>query len=446
MAAHPAAQEALQLTATLSLAETARRQFPSLTRPSSPIYFDNPGGTQVPQQVPDAMMAYLLHDNANVHGAFPSSAQTDNVVHKAHAAVADFLGAAHAEEIAFGPNMTTLTFALSRALGRELREGDEILLTQLDHDANIAPWLLLAEDRGLTVRWAEIDPTDCTLDVESFRAGLNERTRVAAFAYASNAVGTVNDVGLLTRLAHKVGALVFIDAVQFAPHDTIDVQQIGCDFLACSPYKYFGPHAGVLYARLDHSERLRSYKVRPASDAPPYKWETGTQSHEAMAGTTAAIEYLASIAPTEHPQSRRASIVSGMTAIHAYELSLSRHLIEGLAELPVRVYGITDPDLLSWRLPTFAITTERRTPRQLAEIMGRKGYNLWDGNYYALALMERLGLEGSGGALRIGLVHYNTHREIDGFLADLGSALSRGSQRPARAIDAEESAEYTAQG
>ncbi len=434
------------MTAIQSLADTARRQFPSIIRADGPVYLDNPGGTQVPQSVPDAMMAYLLQDNANVHGAFATSARTDAVVHEAHAAVADFLGAAQPEEIAFGPNMTTLTFALSRALGRELREGEEILVTQLDHDANIAPWLLLARDLGLNIRWAEVDPADCTLDLDSFQAGLNERTRIAAFTYASNAVGTVNDVGLLTRLAHEAGALVFIDAVQYAPHGPIDVQQIGCDFLTCSPYKFFGPHAGVLYTRIDHSERLRAYKVRPASDAPPYKWETGTQSHEAMAGTTAAIDYLASIAPTAPNLNRRESLVAAMTAIKEYEQGLTQHLCEGLAQVPVRVYGITEVDRLSGRLPTFALTSDHHTPRQLAEALGRRGYNLWDGNYYALALMERLGLEENGGALRIGLVHYNTHEEIDRFLADLRSVIIGRTTHPVPSVEAVESAEHTAQG
>ena len=434
------------MTASQSLADTARRQFPSITRAGSPVYFDNPGGTQVPRSVPDAMVAYLLQDNANVHGAFGTSARTDAVVHEAHAAVADFLGAAQPEEIAFGPNMTTLTFALSRALGRELHEGDEILLTRLDHDANIAPWLMLAEGLGLNIRWAEFDPIDCTLDLDSFRAGLNERTRIAAFTYASNAVGTVNDVELLTRLAHEAGALVFIDAVQYAPHGPLDVQQIGCDFLTCSPYKFFGPHAGVLYTRIDHSERLRPYKVRPASDAPPYKWETGTQSHEALAGTTAAIEYLASISPATPQLNRRASLVAAMTAIREYEQGLSRHVSEGLDQLPVRLYGIADIDRLSDRLPTFALTSDRHTPRQLAEALGRRGYNLWDGNYYALALMERLGLEESGGALRIGLVHYNTHEEIDRFLADLESVIVGRTTHAVPEYEALESAEHTAQG
>ncbi len=425
-----------------SLAAQARRSFPSIMCLGSPVYFDNPGGTQVPQQVADAMVEYLLHSNANTHGAFPTSERTDEVIQAAHTAMADLLGASP-REVAFGPNMTTLTFGLSRALGRELREGDEIIVTRLDHDANVAPWLLLAEDKGLTIRWVDVNPDDCTLDIEGFEAALSRRTKLAAFTYASNAVGTVNDVRRLTQLAHDVGALVFIDAVQYAPHGPLDVREIGCDFLACSPYKFFGPHAGALYIRLDLSERLQSYKVRPASDDSPYKWETGTQSHEAMAGTTAAIEYLATLAPGDGYASRRQRLVAAMEAVREYERELSRRLLDGLARLPVQVYGITDPDQLQWRVPTFAVTAEDATPRQLAEEMGRRGFNLWDGNYYALALMERLGLEANGGALRVGMAHYNTPEEVDRFLSELGHILSAGaSSVPA----VEEHAEHTSQG
>ncbi len=429
------------MTQTQPLALRARPAFPSLTRPGSPVYLDNPGGTQVPQQVVDAISEYLLFSNANTHGAFSTSERTDRVIEAAHSAAADLLGA-EPDEVAFGPNMTTLTFSLSRSLGREMRAGDEILVTRLDHDANIAPWLLLAEDKGLTVRWADIRAEDCTLDLDSFESALNDRTRVAAFTYASNAVGTINDVQRLTRMAHDAGAMVFIDAVQYAPHGPIDVRALDCDFLACSPYKFFGPHAGILYARKDHSERLQAYKVRPADDAPPFKWETGTQSHEAMAGTTAAIEYLASLAPLQNG-SRRERIVAAMEAIREYELELSHSLLEGLRELPVRVYGITDSDRLKERVPTFAVTAEGVSPRQLAEQLGRQGYNLWDGNYYALALIERLGLEDTGGALRIGMAHYNTPQEISRFLADLGAVFHRD---PTPVGVEEELAEHTSQG
>lgn len=423
---------------------SCRERFPSLVRPDSPVFFDNPGGTQVPREVVDAVAHCLLYSNSNVHGAFPTSERADQVVAEAHAAMADLLGAARPEEVAFGPNMTTLTFSLSRALGSELREGDEILLTTLDHDANVAPWLLLAEDRGLRVRFAGIDPEDCTLDVESFEAGLNERTRVAAFTYASNAVGTINDVKLLSGLAHDAGALVVIDAVHYAPHGSIDVRDTGCDFLLCSPYKFFGPHAGVLYSRYDHSERLRAYKVRPADDRPPHKWETGTQSHEAMAGTTAAVDYIASLAPEGRYGSRRERLVAAQRAVREYERELSRRMLEGLRELPVTLYGIADLDRLEWRVPTFALGAERLTPRQLAEEMGRRGFNLWDGNYYALALMERLGLEESGGALRIGMAHYNTVEEVQRFLSEFAGVLKQGTAVTVPA--GEESTEHTSQG
>lgn len=431
-----------------------REQFPAISAPDSPVYFDNPGGTQVPQSVINAMVQYMAHSNANVHGAFDTSRRTDDVVEEAHRAMADFLGAARPDEVVFGANMTTLTFAISRALGREFAPDDEILLTNLDHDANIAPWLMLAEDRGLHVRFADVNAEDCTLDLESFRRGLSDRTRLAAFTYASNAVGTVNDVQLLTRLAHDAGALVYIDAVQYAPHGPVDVQEIGCDFLACSPYKFFGPHAGVLYLRHDHAERLTAYKVRPADPAPPTKWETGTQNHEAMGGTTAAVEYLASLAPGGPYASRRERLVAAMTAVRAHEQVLSRRLLEGLRELPgpcgrTRVYGITDLDALDARLPTFAITVDGFSPRELAEELGRRGFNLWDGNYYALALMERLGLEESGGALRIGLAHYNTQDEIARFLDELRDVLEAVAPRRAARPSVpppEQRAEHTSQG
>ncbi|MDQ3854852.1 MAG: cysteine desulfurase-like protein, partial [Chloroflexota bacterium] len=351
---------------------------------------------------------------------------------------------ARPEEVSFGPNMTTLTFAMSRALGRELRAGDELLLTVLDHDANIAPWLMLAEDRGLHVRWADIHPEDCTLDLDSFRSCLTERTRIAAFTYASNAVGTINDVGLLTHLAHDAGALVYVDAVHYAPHGSIDVQALGCDFLVCSPYKFFGPHAGVLYTRYDHSERLRAYKVRPTENRPPYKWETGTQSHEAMAGTTAAIEYLASLAPAGTYLTRRDKLKATMEAVAAYERDLSAQLLAGVSQLPVRLYGVADVSRLASRGPTFAVTVEGRTPRELAEALGRRGFNVWDGNYYALALMERLGLEARGGALRIGLAHYNTSDEVTSFLSALEDVLRTGARQTVGA--GAEAADHTSQG
>lgn len=399
-----------------------RERFPALNRPGAPVYLDNPGGTQVPREVVDAMAGYLTFGNSNAGGAFAVSEHTDEVARTAHEAMADFVGAGHPEEVSFGANMTTLTFGLSRALGRELREGDEVLLTNLDHDANVAPWLLLARDLGLTVRRADISPGDCTLDLASFEDALTDRTRVAAFTYASNAVGTITDAKLLTRMAHEAGALVYIDAVQYAPHGPMDVREIGCDFLVCSPYKFFGPHAGVLYSRLDHSERLEAYKVRPAKDTPPHKWETGTGNFEAMAGTTAAVEYLASLSPP-NTKIRRERLVAAMREIGTYERDLSRQLLEGLRDLPVRIHGIADTARLDARVPTFAITAEGHSPRELAAAMGQRGYNLWDGHYYAVVVMERLGLLEHGGALRVGMAHYNTPDEISNFLTDLGEVL-----------------------
>ncbi len=400
-----------------------RERFPALTRPGAPVFLDNPGGTQAPREVIEAMTEYLSYGSSNVGGAFAVSERTDAVIKEAHEAMADFVGAQHPEEVSFGANMTSLTFSLSRALARELREGDEIVLTNLDHDANVAPWLLLARDLGLEVRWADINPEDCTLDIQSFQDALSERTRIAAFTYASNAVGAVNDVRRLTRMAHDAGALVYIDAVQYAPHGLMDAREIDCDFLVCSPYKFFGPHAGVLYSRLDHSERLEAYKVRPAKDAPPHKWETGTGNFEAMAGTAAAVEYLASLAPENSGTSRRERLEAAMLEISSYEEGLSRQLIEGLQQLPVQIHGIQDMDRLYQRVPTFAITAESQSPRELATAMGKRGYNLWNGNYYALVLMERLGLEDSGGALRIGMAHYNTPDEVSSFVTDLGEVL-----------------------
>jgi cysteine desulfurase family protein (TIGR01976 family) len=394
-----------------------------VSRPGAPVFFDNPGGTQVPREVVEAMSGYLTHGSSNAGGAFAVSERTDDVAREAHAAMADLVGAEHGTEVSFGPNMTTLTFSLSRALGRELREGDEIVVTNLDHDANVAPWLLLARDLGLRVRTADIDPNDCTLDLRSFEEALDGRPRVVAFTYASNATGTVNDIRHLTHLAHEAGALVYIDAVQYAPHGPMDARETGCDFLVCSPYKFFSPHAGVLYARLEHSERLEAYKVRPAKDAPPHKWETGTPSFEAMAGTTAAVDYLASLSPEGAGKTRRQRLTAALCEISAYERDLSRQLLEGLQDLPVRVHGIADTDRLDHRVPTFAITAKGHHPRNLAVALAGRGYNLWSGNYYALAVMQRLGLEESGGALRIGLAHYNTRAEVASFLTDLSGLL-----------------------
>jgi cysteine desulfurase family protein (TIGR01976 family) len=400
-----------------------RSQFPSLAlqvngKPA--VYFDGPGGTQVPQRVIDAMRDYLTSSNANTHGAFATSRKSDEVIAQAHAAMADLLGC-DSDEVVFGPNMTTLTFSLSRALGRELGPGDELVVTRLDHDGNVAPWCAL-EERGCRVRFVDIDPTDCTLDMADLERQITERTRVVAFGYASNAVGTINDVEEIVRLAHGVGALAYVDAVHYAPHGPIDVRRLACDFLVCSPYKFFGPHSGVLYGKREHLARLRPYKVRPAAEVSPYRWETGTQNHEGQAGILAAVEYLAELGRRSAPTvaSRRAALLAAYDAIRPYERGLAQRLIGGLLALPgLTFYGIKEPARGAERVPTVAIRIAGYTPRELASYIGERGIFTWNGNYYALNLSERLGVEPSGGLLRIGLVHYNIREEVDRLLAAL---------------------------
>ena len=401
----------------------ARAQFPALKQEVNgypAVFFDGPGGTQVPQRVIDAMRDYLVRSNANTHGAFATSRRSDEIIATAHAAVADLLGC-DADEVIFGPNMTTLTFALSRALGRELRAGDEVVVTRLDHDANVAPWVALAE-RGAVIRTVDIHVEDCTLDMADLRRQINERTRLVAVGYASNAVGSINDVAEIIRLAHGVGALAFIDAVHYAPHASIDVRALDCDFLACSPYKFFGPHTGVLYGKREHLARLRPYKVRPALEELPGRWETGTQNHEGLAGVRAAVDYLAELGRLYSPAATtgRAALVAAYEAIRRYERSLIQPLIAGLLEIPgLTFYGIRDPARFDRRTPTVAIRLAGHTPRELADFLGTRGIFTWDGNYYALNLTERLGVESTGGMLRIGLVHYNTAEEVEWLLGAL---------------------------
>jgi cysteine desulfurase family protein (TIGR01976 family) len=393
-----------------------RAQFPALAQEVNghpAVFFDGPGGTQVPQRVIDAVADYLIHHNANTHGAFATSRRTDETIDAARAAMADFLGCA-ADEVIFGPNMTTLTFAISRAFGRDIRPGDEIVLTRLDHDANVAPWKAL-EEQGAIIRMVDIDTEECTLDMADMARAIGPRTKLVAVGYASNAVGTINDVATVTQMAHAVGALVYIDAVHYAPHGPIDVQALDCDFLACSPYKFFAPHMGVLYGKREHLARLRPYKVRPASDDVPDRWETGTKNHEGLAGVTAAIEYLAELGQRIKPvTTRRAALVQAMEAIKAYERGLSEQLIASLLAIPgLTFYGISDPARFDMRTPTVAVRLAGCTPRELADALGRRGIFCWDGNYYAINLTERLGVESDGGMLRIGLVHYNTAEEIE---------------------------------
>jgi cysteine desulfurase family protein (TIGR01976 family) len=399
-----------------------RSQFPSLSQTVNghpAVFFDGPGGTQVPQRVIDAISHYLAADNANTGGAYATSRNTDATIARARAAMADFLHCG-ADEVAFGPNMTTLTFAISRAIGRELGPGDEILATRLDHDANVSPWLAMAEDRGVTVRWAEIHDEDCTLDLADLSSKINDRTKIVAVGYASNAVGTINPVKVITKLAHAAGALCYVDAVHYGPHGLIDVAAIDCDFLACSTYKFFGPHMGVLYGKREHLKRFRPYKVRPNTNAIPNCWEWGTLNHECIAGIEACVEYFADLGRRANSEvtTRRAAIEAACTAIHEHERALLERMMTGLKTIPgLKIYGITDPARFNDRCATFAVRIDGHTPLALATKLGERGFFTWDGNYYALNLTEHLDVEKTGGFLRIGLVHYNTTEEVDRLLA-----------------------------
>jgi cysteine desulfurase family protein (TIGR01976 family) len=404
-----------------------RDQFPSLHLTDSGarrIYLDNPGGTQVARQTLDRLNHYLLHCNANKDGAFRTAIESDEILHDAHSAMADLLNAASPDEIVFGPNMTTLTFALSRALGRWLNPGDEIVITRLDHDANIAPWLWLAEDRGAVVRWVDIHPEDCTLDMADFESQITDRTKIVACGYASNAVGTINDLRAVIDIAHSAKALVFVDAVQYVPHGVTDVQALDCDFLACSAYKFFGPHTGTLYGKYDLLDRLPAYKVRPAKNKPPYKFETGTQNHEGIAGTLGAVEYLAWVGDTfgdksQNPKpQRRVQLEEAMRLIVDYEQEVSRRLIGGLTGIPgLKVWGITDFNRLGRRVPTVSFTLEGWHPLDVAKKLGEQNIFVWDGHYYAVEIMERLDLQKRGGMVRVGAAHYNTMEEVDTLVA-----------------------------
>lgn len=400
-----------------------RQQFPSLelqVNGQPAAFLDGPAGTQVPRQVIEAMRDYFQQANANTCGAFLTSQRTDEMLAGARRAMADFLHCG-SEEVSFGPNMTTITFALARAIGRELKAGDEIVVTTLDHDANVAPWRAL-EEKGVVVRQVDIRAEDCTLDSEDLRRKITAKTKLVAVGYASNAVGTINPVAEITKLAHQAGALMFVDAVHYAPHGPVDVKAIDCDFLACSPYKFFGPHMGVLYGKKEHLLRFRPYKVRPAPDTLPDRWETGTQTHEGIAGVAAAVDYFAELGRRcdATAKGRRAALLAGYRATGAYERELATKLIGGLLAIPgLTFYGIRDPKRFGERCSTVSVRLAKGTPTDAAKFLGERGIFTWDGNFYALNLTERLGVQDKGGVLRIGLVHYNTAEEVDRLLAGL---------------------------
>ena len=377
--------------------DAIRAQFPALANNPDLIFFDNPGGTQVPQRVMDAVSHYWATSCANIGGAFATSQRTDATIAAARAAMARLLGTSDPYEIVFGQSMTALTFHLARSFGETLKPGDEIIVTNLDHDANVAPWLDLERTNGAVIRRVPFDPATGLLDFAALEAALQpSKTRLLAITAASNALGTTPDVQAATALAHAAGALVYVDAVQAVPHIPTDVRALDCDFLACSAYKFFGPHIGVLYGKREHLERLTPHKVRPAKNTIPHCWEQGTLNHECLAGVAAAVEYIESI---------------GMDAMARYEAELGAHLLDGLAQIPnLTVYGPGKHG----RVPTVAFTLAGYTPRAVCEILGAAGICSWSGNYYAVGVMEALGL--ADGAVRVGLAHYNTTQEIDRLL------------------------------
>ena len=381
----------------LTAVENVRARFTALQRPLA--FFDGPGGTQVPDTVIDAIADYLREANANLGGPFETSHRSDALVASARTTAAGFLNAT-VDEVTFGANMTTLNFALSRTASREWSAGDEIICTKLDHDGNVSPWLELAHDKGLSVHFCEVDD-ECRLDLDHLRSLLSDRTRVVAFPWASNAVGTVTPVAEIAELAHAAGALAWVDAVHYGPHGPIDAQAAGADVLVCSPYKFYRPHLGLAYVRRDLAESLRPYKVRPADDFPVgHRFETGTLAHELLAGFVAAVDYLEDV---------------GWDFVLEHERELGQRFLDGLPDA-WRLHGIPT---LDGRVPTFAITHESLSPQEAAMRLGERGFAVWHGNYYAVEIMKRLGLD--DGAVRIGIVHYNTADEVDRLLAALAS-------------------------
>ncbi len=412
-----------------------REQFPSLIRPA--IFLDNPGGTQIARKSLDRMVSYLTLHNANHGGAFPTSYDSDSVLDEAHSAMADFLNAARMEEIIFGNNMTTLTLHMSRSIARQWKEGDRIVVTRLDHEANISPWVLSAQDRGVEVIYVDFHPEDGTLNMEEMENALAQKPRFVAVGYASNALGTINPVKNIVEMAHAVGAQVYIDAVQYAAHGPIDVQDLGCDFLVCSSYKFFGPHAGILYGRYELLDELFAYKLRVVPNELPGKFMTGTQNHEGIAGVLGAIEYFDWVGRTFGEdqrqkyegkyKGRRLHLKQALGAIRAYEYEISRSVLDVLMEMPgVTLYGLNDVQRLEQRVPTFSFRLKGWHPLKLAEELSRQGIYVWDGNYYALSVTERLGLEESGGMVRVGPVHYNTLSEIEKLREALGKIVLSG--------------------
>ncbi|MEJ2758138.1 MAG: cysteine desulfurase-like protein [Anaerolineales bacterium] len=400
--------------------QTIRSKFPGLKRPA--IFFDNPAGTQMAKSALDRMNKYMVETNANHGGMFATSRESDAVVHDARTAAAEFLGASRPEEVVFGPNMTTLTLHISRSIATVLNPGDTIVVTRMDHDANITPWTLIAEDRGLNVEWVDFDVETGLLKLDTLAAALEKKPRLVAVGYASNALGTINPIPQITQMAHDAGSWVYVDAVQYAPHGVIDVQKLDVEFLVCSAYKFYGPHIGLLYGKYALLDKLKAYKVRPAENNPPHKFETGTGSFEGIAGVLGALEHFAWVGKTygQGGRTRKELLRQGMYAVNSHETQLSRALLQRLQAVPgLRIYGQSDPTDVSHRVPTISINLEGKHPDFVADELAKRDIFVWSGNYYALAVTERLGVEDSGGMVRIGAAQYNTLVEID----KLGTAL-----------------------
>jgi cysteine desulfurase family protein (TIGR01976 family) len=401
--------------------DAVRSRFPALARTDEDgrpfVFADAPGGSQVPEVVIEAVTARYRGGLSNTHGAFLTSEETDATIAQARIAAADLTGA-DVGEVVFGPNATTLLLHLSRSFAKTLSPGDEVVLTRLDHDANVRPWALAAADAGATVRWVDVHDDDVTLDLDSFDAALSERTKLVAFTLASNAVGTIPPAAELVRRAKSVGALVALDGVHFAQHRLLDLHGVGADVIACSPYKFFGPHLGVLAVRRELLESWVPYKLVPATDEAPERWETGTQNHEGLAGLAAAVGYLASLGRESGP--RRERLAAGYGSIAAHEAELARRFLDGIARLPhVRLWGIGDVARIDERTPTFAIRVADAPPADTAKALASRGIFVWDGDYYAREIMARLGLLETGGAVRIGFCHYHSTAEVDRVLEAL---------------------------
>jgi len=416
--------------------DVIRNKFPALSIKDDEkkrIYFDNPAGTQVSQHVVSAMAECLIESNANIQGGFETSNRADAILNESHQSMADFLNANSSDEIIFGQNMTTLTLHISRSIGRSLSAGDEIILSKMDHDANISPWLLLAEDLDLKIKWLSFDTQSFEFDLSLLDNLITNRTKLICVGGASNLLGTINDIKSISHKAKSVGALSFIDAVQLAPHVSIDVQDIGCDFLVCSAYKFFGPHQGILWGRKEIMQSLKAYKVRPATSDLPGCFETGTQSHEGMAGTIAAVNYFVWIgrefAKNYYQEDRFSNkrtmfIHSALDYLFKYEKTLTDKLINGLENIDnVKIQGITQKNALNRRLPTVAFTVKDKNPGLIASALGKENIFVWSGHSYAIEVVKNLGLDNSGGVVRVGPVHYNSFEEVEEFLVVLENIL-----------------------